>query len=114
MVNVVVLKRDCVLSASQVCCPVVVAVARRRPVGLAFDEVVRDRDACVLAVASHNELTADERYLSISLATRTLGSHEAAWTSLYLEMIDPDVRGSVKSDGITFPNVLRCIAHARK
>lgn len=40
-----------------------VSITRRGPVCLAFDEVVRDRDAGVLAVAGYDVLAADERGL---------------------------------------------------
>lgn len=64
VVDVVVLEGDCVLGAGQVHGPVVVGVTASGPLGLAIDEVVGDRDACIFGVAGHNMLASDERCLS--------------------------------------------------
>lgn len=69
VVDVIALESDGVLGTSHVHCPVVVAVAVRRPAGGTVHEVVGDGDSGVLAVAGDNVLTADQRGLKTAVST---------------------------------------------
>lgn len=105
MVDVVVLKGDGILCAGQVNGPVVVAVARGGPVCLPFHEVVGDCDASVFAVACDNMLAADEGGLGRLAIKFCYGLSRRA--SPYLDMVDPDIRRAIESDGVAAPDILR-------
>ena len=85
-VDVVVLEGDHVVGTGKVETPVVVVVALGGPVGGTVDLAVGDGNTVAGLVTEDNVLTADERSG---------------------DMVDPDVVGIVKSNGITTPDELR-------
>ena len=84
--DVVLLEGDLVVLASHVNAPIVVAAAGSAGLGHAVDEVVGEGDRGVLAVSGDNVLASD------------VGS---------ADVIDPDVGGTVKRNGVTTPDLLR-------
>lgn len=85
VVDVVVLEGDLVIRAGEVQVPVVVSVASGRPLALAVDVAVGDRDTAGRILAQDDVLTGD-----------LVGG----------DVVDPDQVGAGQGDGITSPDVL--------
>lgn len=86
MVDVVTFQSHVVVASVKIDTPVVVAVARGRPIRTTVDKAVRDGHTLGSRSTENNMLTADT------------GSSN---------MVDPDHIAVVDSDSITAPNVLR-------
>lgn len=115
--DVVALEGDQVVGTGEVEGPVVMPVASSRPRGGAVDLGVRDGDTVGSLVTQHDMLTANERGLATGELARLLPMSDVqpvfvctigeAPSMTYLDVINPYEVGTIQSDSITTPDVLR-------